>query len=93
MVQRAINKLNIPVLEDSCMAAIPIFHTTNIIVADTSKFSFITSIPEAMLRDVPVVSEVLRAYHSLSVSGFRLITDEMRKVLDKADRPKKGGKK
>ncbi|CAI9266312.1 unnamed protein product [Lactuca saligna] len=37
------------------MATIQIFHTTNIIRIDNSKFNFINSIPELMLRDVPTL--------------------------------------
>ncbi|CAI9302917.1 unnamed protein product [Lactuca saligna] len=75
------------------MAAIRIFHTTNIILTDKSKFTFIGSISESLLRDVPATSEVLRTYHSLPVSGFCPMTDDVRNVLDEADKPKKGGKK
>lgn len=46
-----------------------------------------------ILRDVPPASEVLKSYRSLPVYGFCPITDEMRKVLDEADKPKKGRKK
>ncbi|CAI9302847.1 unnamed protein product [Lactuca saligna] len=61
------------------MASIHIFHTTNIILTDTSKFSFIDSIPEVMLRDVPAASDVLRAYRTLPVSGFHPLTNDMKK--------------
>ncbi|CAI9263190.1 unnamed protein product [Lactuca saligna] len=92
VVQRVINKLNIPVLEDSHMVAIQIFHTTNIILADNRKFNFSGSIPESMLRDVPAASDILRAYGSLPVSSFLPITDEVQKILAEAVKPKKGGK-
>lgn len=75
------------------MDEIQIFHTTNIILADTSKFSFIGSIPESMLRDVTAASDVLQNYRTLPVSGFLPMTREFQKILDKADKPKKGGKK
>lgn len=75
------------------MVVIQIFHTINIILADTSRFSFIGSIPEVMLRNVPAASEVMRTYHSLPASGLRPITCIVRKILVEVDRPKKGGKK
>lgn len=93
MVQRDIDKLNIPVIEGSSMAAIQIFHITNIILADTSRFTFIGSISEAMLRNVPIVGDVMRTYRSLLASGLQPITDVVCKVLEEADKPKKGGKK
>lgn len=75
------------------MAAIQIFHISNIILADNSNFSFIGSIPEAMLRDVSASSEVLWAYRSFPLSGFHPLTDEMRKVLEDVEKCNKGGKK
>ena len=62
MVQRAINHLHIPVLEGSSVANIPIFHTSNFNVVDSSRFAFLGSIPESMLRNVPASSEVINAY-------------------------------
>lgn len=72
------------------MANIQVFHTTNIILSDTTRFTFIRSIPESMLRNVPAASEVLQDYRSLQVSGPIPMTEEIRKVLDKDDKPKKG---
>ncbi|CAI9276735.1 unnamed protein product [Lactuca saligna] len=46
-----------------------------------------------MLRNVPAASEIIQAYHSFPASGHRPITYEIQKVLDEADKPKKGGKK
>lgn len=77
VVQREIKKLNIPVLEDSIMVGILTFQTMNIIHVDTSKFSFIGSIPEVIVQEVPAASEVLRAYRSLPVSGFYPLIDEL----------------
>ena len=75
------------------MATIQIFHTTNIILVDNSMFTFINSISESRLRDVPAASEVLLTYCSQPVSGLCPMTDEVRKVLDGVNKPKKGGKK
>ncbi|CAI9284233.1 unnamed protein product [Lactuca saligna] len=58
----------------------------------TTKFAFIGSIPESMLRYIPTTSEVIQAYRSVSHSGPRPMTDEIRKVLDEVDKPKNGGK-
>lgn len=75
------------------MDSIQIIQTTNIILVDNPKFNFTGSLPEAMLRDIPASSEILQAYHSLSLSGFCPLTDEMRKVLEEVDKPQNGGKK
>ena len=75
------------------MANIQVFHTTNIILSDTSRFTFIRSIPETILRNVTTASEIIRAYRSLPASGPRPMTSEVRKVLEEADKPNKGGKR
>lgn len=75
------------------MATISTFHTTSIILADNSKFSFVGSILEAMFRDVPVASKILEAYRKVTASGFHPITPEMQAILAKADKTKKGGQK
>lgn len=74
------------------MAGIQIFQTMNIILSDTSRFAFIDSIPETMLRNVPTAIKVIQAYRSLPASGPRPMTSEMRQVLAEVDKPKKGGK-
>lgn len=80
-------------MHDSFMSTVSIFHSTNFIIADKSKFSFVGSIPEAMFRFVAAASKILEASRKLPVSGFRPLTDEMRAILAEVDKPKKGGKK
>lgn len=75
------------------MATISTFHTTSIILADNSKFSFVGSIAEAMFSDVPVASKILEAYKKFTASGFRSITPKMQAILAEEDKPKKGGQK
>nr|KAJ0198500.1 hypothetical protein LSAT_V11C700377890 [Lactuca sativa] len=67
-------------------------HTTGIIMANRSKFSFIGSIPKAMFRDVPPSSRILEGYCSLTPSGPCPLTGEFQAILDEADKTKKGGK-
>lgn len=86
-------KLKIPVMQDAMVASISTFHTTSIIFADTSKFSFVGSIPEAMFHDVPVSSKILEGYKKILVTGFCPLTSEMQTIIDEADKPKKGGEK
>ncbi|CAI9269356.1 unnamed protein product [Lactuca saligna] len=45
-----------------------------------------------MLHDISASSEILQAYRSFPLSGFHPLTVDMRKVLEEADKPKKGGK-
>lgn len=66
---------------DSVIIAIPIFHTSNFIVCDRSKFAYVESLPEAMLNYVPVDIELINKYMKMSVSGPRLLTAEMKKAM------------
>lgn len=75
------------------MEAIPIFHTSNFIVSDPTKFSFIGSLPEAMLNYVPTDNELINEYQKKHVSGPFPLTHEMQKALEEVNKPKKGGKR
>lgn len=75
------------------MASISTFDTTIIVVADSSKFSFIGSIPEVMFIEVPPSSKILEGYRQLTPSGPLILTDEMQAVLAEDDKPKKRGKR
>lgn len=77
-------------MQDALAFTVSTFHTTGIIVADNSKFSFIGSIPEAMFRDIPVSNNILEGYRKITPSGFRPVTPEMQAIIDEADKPKKG---
>lgn len=80
-------------MQDYLMAAILTFHTTNIILNDNSKFSFVGSIPKAMFHDVPATSKILESYRKIPVSGFHPLTAEMRLIIKEANKPNKGGQK
>lgn len=80
-------------MQDAMVASISTFHTTGIILADNSKFSFVGSISEAMFRDVPVASKILEGYRKILVLGFRPLTPEMQSIIAEVDKPKKGGQK
>nr|KAJ0217103.1 hypothetical protein LSAT_V11C300137390 [Lactuca sativa] len=90
---RSITKLKIPIMQDALMSNISTLHTTGIIVADTSKFAFVSSIPESMLRDVPPTSKVLESYHIIHASGFGPLTPEIQLIIAEAYKRKKGGNK
>lgn len=92
IVCRAVVKHNISTMKDTLAFSVSNFHTTRIIFADNSKFSFIGSIPEIMFRDVPSSSKILEGFWELTPSGFRPLTLEMQATIDAADKPKKGGK-
>ena len=48
ITQRAMEKFQVLVMANSLKSKIATFHTTKIILADFTKFSFIGSIPESM---------------------------------------------
>lgn len=77
-------------IEGSIIAIIPFFHTSNIILSDSSQFAFTGSIPEPMLRNVPASSTVITEYRRQPASGARPLTAAMRQVLEEANKPKKG---
>lgn len=68
------------------------FHTSNVIISDCSRFVFIRSILDEMLRNVPLNSEIITANQSLPVSSPHPVTAEIHKVLEEVDKLKKGGK-
>ena len=75
------------------MDSISTIHTTGIILDDNSKFAFVGSIPEAMLRDVPTTSKILKGYRLIPALGFHPLTPEMQSIIAEANKPKKGGLK
>ncbi|XP_023747862.2 uncharacterized protein LOC111896073 [Lactuca sativa] len=80
-------------MADSLLSSITTFHTTKIIVTDPSKFSFIGSIPEAMLSRISVSSNVLQQYRKHPSVGPRELTPAMLRSTEEADKPAKRGKK
>lgn len=76
--------------EGSAIARIPMFNTSNVIVSDSLRFAFTGSIPDAMLHNVPPSSEIIATYRNLPTSCPRHLTPEIQKVLEVADKPKKG---
>ncbi|KAL7587405.1 hypothetical protein Lser_V15G38240 [Lactuca serriola] len=92
VVQRAITKLNIPVMADLLKSLIATFHTMKIVATDNSKFAFVGSIPESMYKCVSGASKLIREYKNRQLSGPRILTQEKQQTLDEADKIKKGGK-
>ena len=62
-------KFQVPVMADSLKSKIAMFHTTKIIVADFTKFSFIGSIPESMYHCVSKASKLISEYTKLPAMG------------------------
>ena len=85
-------KFEFPVMADSLMSAIATFHTTIIIVADFTKFPFISSISESMYRCVSKASKLINEYKKLLATGLRPLTPEMQQSLNITDKPAKLGK-
>ena len=86
-------KLKIPVMKDALWSTVSNFHTTDIILANNSKFSFVGSIPNAMFIDVPTASKILEGFRKLAPFGFCTITPELQAILAEADKTKKVGQK
>ena len=78
---------------DALLSTVSTFHTTGIILADNSKFSFVGLIPEAMVRDMPAVSKIFERFCKLGPYGFRIVTPEMQAILAVTDKLKKSGQK
>ena len=74
------------------MAAIPIFHTSNFIVSDPTKFYFVGSIPEAILIKVSAANVLITKYRKKPTYGPRPLNTEMRKAMEEVKKPIKGGK-
>lgn len=73
--------------EGSEIVAILMFHTSNVVVSDSSRFAFFGSITKVKLHTIPPSSEIIVAYHSLPASGPRPLTPEIHKVLEEANKP------
>ncbi|CAI9293629.1 unnamed protein product [Lactuca saligna] len=69
------------------------FHTLKIIVTDSTKYSFIGSIPEAMLAAISASSNVLQQYRKHRSSGLRELTPAMVRSIEEAEKPTKRGNK
>lgn len=90
IVHRAIQQLKIPMMSDVLMAPIATLHTTGIIVADPSNFSFIGSTPEAMFPDVSATSKILEGYRTLTRLEFCPMTVEFQAILAEVEKARNG---
>ncbi|XP_052621069.1 pectinesterase inhibitor 10-like [Lactuca sativa] len=80
-------------MADSLLSSIATFHTTKIIVTDPTKFSFIGSIPEAMLGRISTSSNILQQYRKRPSAGPRKLTPAMILSIEEYDKPAKRVKK
>ncbi|KAL7595143.1 hypothetical protein Lser_V15G31155 [Lactuca serriola] len=87
------DKYHVPIVANSPLSSIGTFHTTKIIVSDSSKFQFIGSISESMYGDVPSDSRIIRTYKEFRRSGPRELTPDMIQSIHDADQPAPRGKK
>lgn len=74
-------------------ASIPILHTSNFIVLDPTKFSFVGSIPEEMLKNVPSDNIVVNEYWKKPTFGVRPMPEDLWMALKEGNKPQKGGNK
>ena len=87
------NKYHVPVVANSPLSSIAIFHTMKIIVTDPSKFQFVGSIPKSMYACVSRDSRIIKTYKEFCRSGPRELTPEMVQSIHDADKPAPRGKK
>lgn len=71
-VKHAIDCLQIQLKDDSVLVVIPILHTSNIVMFDPTKFSFIRSILEATLPNVDVDNLIVNEYHKKPTSNVHV---------------------
>ncbi|XP_023756113.1 uncharacterized protein LOC111904595 [Lactuca sativa] len=83
----------VPIMADSLLSSIATFHTTKIIVTDPTKFSYIGSIPKAMLGCISASSNLLQQYRKRPSVGPHDLTPTMLCSIEEADKPAKRGKK
>nr|KAJ0210234.1 hypothetical protein LSAT_V11C400205970 [Lactuca sativa] len=86
----AMDRLRVPIMADSLLSSIATFHTTKIIVTDPTKFSFIGSIPEAMLGRISASSNVLQQYRKHPSAGPRELTAAMIRSTEEVTSQPKG---
>nr|KAJ0218696.1 hypothetical protein LSAT_V11C300141820 [Lactuca sativa] len=89
----AMDRNRVPIMADSLLSSIATFHTMKITVTDPTKFSYIGSIPEAMLGCISAASNVLQKYSKRKVVDPRELTPAMLRSIEEADKPTKRGKK
>lgn len=82
-------KFQVPIMADSLMSSIAMFHMTKIIVSGPSRFIFIGSVSESMYCCVSTESKLMNEYKKLPSSGLSQLTLEMKSSLDAADKPAK----
>ncbi|XP_023738707.1 pollen-specific leucine-rich repeat extensin-like protein 2 [Lactuca sativa] len=80
-------------MADYLLSSITTFHATKIIVTDPTNYSFIGSIPEAMLSRISASSNVLQQYRKRPSSGPRELTPAMVCSIEEAYKPAKRSKK
>ncbi|KAL7610066.1 extensin-like [Lactuca sativa] len=80
-------------MADYLLSSIATVHTAKIIVTDPTNYSFIGSIPEAMLGRISASSNVLQQYRKRPSSGPKELTPAVVRSIEEADKPTKRGKK
>lgn len=79
--------------ENSVMAAIMFLQTSSFVTFDPTKFSFVGSIPEAMLLNDPTDNVIVNEYRKLRVFGVRPMPEDLKKAIEEGAKAKMGGKR
>lgn len=89
IVKGAITRLQIQLTDNFVMAVIPFLHTSDFMVSDPTKFSFIDSIPEAMLLNIPADNIIVNEYRKLHVLVFALCQKTYERKFRRETNPKR----
>lgn len=92
VTRTAIESFQIPFMKDVILSFVATFHTTMIIITNSSKYPFTGSILESMYRCVSSKSNVIADYRKLPPKGPRQLTTEMQATLEAVEKPAKRGK-
>lgn len=80
-------------MSDSVMATISTLQTSMFVTSGTWNFSFIGSIPKELLVKVPSDNAIMNTNRNFPSSGVRPLPDELRRLIYKGNKPKRGGKR
>lgn len=93
IVKQYLNHYMVQLMTDSFLAAISILQTSTFMMSDPNKFNLVGSIPEAMLGKVPSDNAIVNEYHKQPSSGVFLMSHELQKAIEEAQKQRRGGKR
>lgn len=82
VVNQALIHYKVPQMKDSLIAEISILQTTTFVKSDPRNFEFVGSIPEVLLKRVPLENAIIKDYRKFPSSSGRAIHVELKKIID-----------